>query len=187
MKIIGIGGTNGSGKDTVGQILAEQCGFLFVSATDILRAELTRRGLTTIRENMRNLSAEWRREHGVGVLIDKAIEVYGKSGGAHTGLAVASLRNPGEADRVHELGGQVVWVDAEPQIRYARVEARARGPEDHKTFKQFLADEQAEMQYSGDAATLSMAGVKDRADIFITNNGNGLDELAAEIKKALKL
>ncbi|MGH7240388.1 MAG: hypothetical protein ACREHG_10070, partial [Candidatus Saccharimonadales bacterium] len=76
---------------------------------------------------------------------------------------MASLRNPGEADRVHELGGKVIWVDADPQVRYQRVinADRGRDGEDGKTYAEFLAEEAAEMNYSGDEATLSGAAVKD--------------------------
>ncbi len=186
IKLIGIGGTNGSGKDTVGQMLAERHGWLFVSVTDILRGELKKRGLAIERENLRNLSAEWRRLHGLGVLVDEAKDLYIAQNKNRGGLVIASLRNSGEADRVHDLGGEVVWVDADPKIRYSRIESRARGPEDHKTYDEFIAEEQAEMHRSGDEATLNTAGVKAKADIFITNNGNDIEEFMSIAQKALQ-
>ena len=70
--IIGLGGTNGSGKDTVGHMLAERHGYLFVSVTDILRAEAEKRGLSPEGENLRTKRAEWRRDGGLAVLVDKA-------------------------------------------------------------------------------------------------------------------
>ena len=184
MKILGIAGTNGSGKDSVGKLLADKHGYLFVSVTDILRDELQRRGLPTEREHMRNLSAEWRRESGLGVLIDKAQELFLAQNNAYKGLAIASLRNPGEVDRVHELGGKVIWVDADPRVRYERVAGRGR-VDDNKTFEQFLAEEEAEMKHSGDAATLSMGDVKSRADIKLANNFETLDEFENSIVSQL--
>ncbi len=176
MILYGISGTNGSGKDFFGTILQRDHGFLFVSVTDMLRDEAKKRGLAIERENLRMISAEWRREGGLGVLVDKAIEVYNAQGGdgAFKGLAIASMRNPGEADRVHELGGTMVWLDADPQVRYERITrgGRGRDTEDTKTYEQFLAEEQAEMQHSGDAATLSMGDVKERCDVVIMNNGS---------------
>jgi dephospho-CoA kinase len=176
MKLVGVAGTNGSGKDTVGHILAEKHGWLFVSVTDMLRDECRARGLEVARENLRMISAEWRREGGLGVLIDKAIAVYdGRRGeNAYKGLVVASLRNPGEADRIHELGGTVVWVDADPRLRYERIQSsnRGRGSEDSKTFEEFLAEQEAEMHSSGDEATLNLAGVKALADTEIFNESD---------------
>lgn len=177
MKLIGIAGTNGSGKDTIGALLARQHGFLFISVTDLLRAECRTRGLAVERKNLRTISAEWRRESGLGVLIDKAVAVFRAAGDTYQGLAIASLRNPGEVERVHELAGIVIWCDADPQIRYERVQAanRGRGGEDEKTYEQFLAEEEAEMHSVGDAATLNMAAVKDLCDTTILNEGSEAD------------
>lgn len=179
MKIIGLSGTNGSGKDTIGHMLTERHGYLFISLTDMLRKEAAKRGQEPNREVLRTISAEWRRESGLGVLIDKAIEHLNELNADFRGLVVASLRNPGEADKVHELGGMVVWTDADPEVRYGRIQAHAvernRAEEDNKTFEQFIAEEQAEMTSSGDAATLNMSAVKERADLIIANDGTDIE------------
>jgi len=190
-QIIGLGGTNGSGKDTVGHILADKYGYLFISVTDLLRAEARRRGQPVERGVLRTISAEWRRELGLGVLVDKAVAEYEAVKDKYTGVAMASLRNPGEADRVHDFGGTMVWVDADPHTRYDRIQANAaireRAEEDNKTFEQFLVEEEAEMHHSGDEATLDMAGVKAKSDIFLENNGNDLVQLQNDIKQSLGL
>jgi dephospho-CoA kinase len=190
MKIIGLAGTNGSGKDTVGRILADKHGFLFVSVTDILRVEATRRNIPVERENLRMISAEWRRQSGLGVLVDKAVDEYEKIKNNYTGLVMASLRNPGEADRIHELSGTMVWVDADPKIRYDRIQAnassRGRSGEDVKTFEQFQSEEAAEMQQSGDDATLNMSAVKALCDTFLQNDSDA-ETLKADIEKTLNL
>jgi cytidylate kinase len=191
--IIGLAGTNGSGKDTVGELLAKEHGYLFISVTDLLRDELRRRGLPVERQHLRELSAEWRRESGLGVLVDKAVEAYKATGTQYKGVVMASLRNPGEADRLHELDGTLVWTDADPKIRYNRVtanaHARGRAGEDDKTYEEFLAEEAAEMHRAegADEATLSGAGVKAKADLFIENNGSDLAALTAQIKTTLNL
>lgn len=191
MRIIGLSGTNGSGKDTVGKILADEHNFLFISGSDMLRDELKQQNLPVDREHLRTLSAEWRRESGLGVLVDKAVTLFQAQNKDYVGLVVASLRNPGEADKVHELGGEVVWVDADPRIRFERItanaDARGRTGEDDKTFEEFLAEEQAEMQHSGDAATLSMSGVKAKADILLLNEANDIEAFKKQVAKTLKL
>jgi dephospho-CoA kinase len=185
MKIIGIGGTNGSGKDTLAGILEEQ-GWLFVSGSDILRQELKKRSLPIERENLRALSTEWRREHSLGYLIDKAVKIFKSQNEVYKGLVISSLRNFGEADRVHELGGTVVWTDAPAKLRYQRIYSRQRSTEDQKTFEQFLAEEQAEKEHAGDEASLNWQGVKDRADIFIDNDSNEPAHFKQKAEKALK-
>jgi dephospho-CoA kinase len=169
MRIVGVSGTNGAGKDTLAQLLVERYGFVFVSVSDLLRDEARRRGLPVEREVLGMISAQWRREHGMGVLVDRAIERFTAP---HTGVVIASIRNPGEADRIHELGGSVIWVDAPARVRYERIRARQRAGTDAKTFAAFLEEESAEREHSGDEATLSLDAVKARADIFVENAGD---------------
>lgn len=189
-RIIGLSGTNGAGKDAVGLFLAAKHDYLFVSVSELLRDELKRRGVSVERQNLHSLSAEWRREFGLAVLVDRAVAAFEQTDGKYAGVVMASLRNPFEADRVHELGGTMLWVDADPRVRYDRVRnaARGRGGEDNKTFEQFLAEEQAEMHNaSGDSAALDMAAVKDRSDITLMNNGSDMATFEHDIEQVLNL
>jgi cytidylate kinase len=185
MILIGLAGTNGSGKDTIAHMLAEKYGFCFAGATEMLAAELKQRGLPTDRVHKSKLSAEWRREHGMAAIVDKGVILF--ESGDYQGLIVGSLRHPGEADRVHELGGTMLWIDADPHIRYERIIGGNRGRiEDQKSFEEFLADEAREMKPEGDAATLNMGAVKERADIFIQNDGNDIEAFKLQAEKALQ-
>lgn len=186
MIIIGLSGTNGSGKDTVAHLLVEKYGFLFADATQMLGDELTKRGLSHERENKSALSAEWRREFGMGVIVDKAVEAFEK--GDYKGIIVGSLRHPGEADRVHELGGTMLWVDADPKVRYERITKNDRGRvEDQKTFEEFLAEQEREMHPTGDAATLNIAAVNERCDLSLENDGNDIAAFKQVAEEKLKL
>lgn len=193
--LIGIAGTNGSGKDTIGSLLMNNYNFMFISVSDILRAELQRQGLSTARENARDLSANWRRQYGLGVLITKAQAIFEASQQAYNGLAIASLRNPGEVDEVHKLGGKVLWVDADPKLRYQRIQQNlhlrgaTRQENDNKSFAEFMAEELIEMnfQQGSDQASLSMQAVKDKSDLFIDNAGNNLTELSHKLAQVLDL
>lgn len=190
MKIVGMSGTNGSGKDTVSKMLAEKYGYLFADASAMLVSELNQRGLPIDRANKAKLSAEWRREFGMGAIVDKAVEMFNKSSKAYAGLVVGSLRHPGEVDSVHQLGGKVVWVDADPRVRYDRIqknlhERQTTHAEEGKSFEEFLAEQQREMTPVGDSATLNMSAVKEKADIFLENNGNDVKAFRNEAEKAL--
>src|SRR5438309_485303 len=154
-RIIGIGGTNGSGKDTLGQMLAERHGWLFVNVSiDIFTPELIRRGLPVDREHMAALTTEWRRQEGMGAVVDRALSFYKNRSGAQKfgGLAIGSLRHPGEADRLHELRGLVVWVEADPLVSYQRIHGRKQGAKDRKTLDEFMTEQAREMQHVGDEA-----------------------------------
>ncbi len=190
MKLIGISGTNGAGKDSVGEYLQDKHGFLFISVTDLLRDEAKRRGLSTERIHLRTISAEWRRESGLGVLIDKAVELYKdrlSKGQSYSGLVVSSLRNGGEADSVHSFGGKVVWIDADTKLRYDRIHSRNR-EDDRISFEEFEQQQAAEMirPEGADEATLSTVDVKDKSDVTLMNNGTTLEELDEQVDKLLK-
>jgi dephospho-CoA kinase len=186
IKLLGISGTNGSGKDSLGEMLAKRHGWLFVSVADLLREEARRRGLPIERENLRAIGVEWRREFGLGVLVDKAFEQFNQSKDKYKGLAVVPMRNPGEAQRVKELGGKLVWIDADPKIRYKRISSRLRSAEDNKTFEQFTAEEEIEMRGTDDEAAPKMIKVKEMCDLFLENNGDDIENFKNQAEKALK-
>jgi dephospho-CoA kinase len=185
-KIIGISGTNGSGKDTVGQLLAERHNFLFISGSDLLREEAKKRGLPIERDTLSSISAEWRRVEGMGALSARVHKMFEAQKDKYDGMATVSLRHPGEADFIHSKGGIVIWVDADPKIRYDRIYSRQRTLEDNKTFEEFLAEQEKEMSHSGDHATLNMSAVKERADIILTNDGNDIEAFKDQAETALK-
>jgi cytidylate kinase len=191
LKIIGIAGTNGSGKDSLGLALQEHFGYFFISVTDLLRDEARRRGQEVSRVTLRTISAEWRREQGGGVLVDKAIEAWHTIRPDANGVVMASLRNPMEADRVHELNGIVIWLDADAHTRYKRVQAnvinRDRKTEDEVTFEEFMKAEEAEMHRSGDEATLDMAAVKEKADCELLNDYPDVNSFVNFVAKELNL
>lgn len=178
--LLGLSGTNGSGKDTVGYMLAEKYNFWFFSFTELFRQECRRRDIPVTRENTRLVSTQWRHESGPGVLIDRSMDEFQKQIGHYSGAVFSSLRNPYEADRLHELGGKVIWIDADPRVRYTRIQAnaatRGRADEDNRTFEEFLAEEAIEMHPApgADKNSLNMAAVKERADIFLENNSSDI-------------
>lgn len=187
MRIIGIGGTDGSGKDSLGNFLRDEYDWHFISVTDLLRDEAQKRNMPLSRGTLKLISAEWRANDGLAVLVDKAVAEYKKLDKPYAGLAIASLRNPGEADEIHKLGGLVVWTDAPLELRYQRAIARNKSSEDQVTLEEFKAEEAEQMHHAGDETTLNLSGVKAKADIFITNNNNDIEKFKQTAKTALGL
>lgn len=180
-QIVGISGTNGAGKDELGRLLAKRCGYSFHSVSDLLREELSQQGKPHTRENMAALSKQWRNESGDdGIMFTKAIEDYLQEKGqkGYKGLALVNMRHPGEVEAIHKHGGMAVWVDADQQLRYDRIQAAQRGRhEDNQTFEEFQADEYREMHPPADAApgTLNMAAVREAIDIKIENDFSSVE------------
>jgi len=191
-KIVGISGTNGAGKDELGKLLAERCGYYFHSVSDLLREELARQGKLHTRENMAALSKQWRNESGDdGIMFTKAIEEYLQKDQKHyKGLALVNMRHPGEVMTIHKHGGVAVWVDADQRLRYDRIQASNRGRhEDNITFEEFQADEAREMHPPKDSpeGALHMAAVKELADIHVENDFPSLEDYRDYLIKEFEL
>lgn len=192
-EIVGISGTNGAGKDVLGLLLQERCGYSFHSVSELLREELTRTGKAITRENQAQLSKKWRNESGDdGIMFTKAINAYlgEKEAKGYKGLALVNARHPGEADRIHEHDGIMVWVDADQRLRYDRLQTANRGRhDDDKTFEEFQADEIREMHPPAHApeGALHMAAVKERADITVENDYSSVDEYRATLIERFEL
>lgn len=190
-EIIGVAGTNGAGKDTLARLRATHESAKDVSLSDILRGELDTRGLTHERENLRAVGNELRAAHGPGVLAIKAMEAYREENGSN-GLSLSSIRSVGEAEAIVAAGGVIVWIDADPKVRYQRVTNRPGArPTDQKSYDQFLEEEAAEMHppkgQEDDKSVLNMAGVKELATIFVTNEFETVEAYEDYLKREFEI
>lgn len=175
-EIIGISGTNGAGKDTFAIVRREQEGAEHVSLSDILRRELALHQIPPERENLMALSRRWREESGdYGVLATRTIQRYIVDKAAKltvSGLSIVSIRHPEEASRIHEAGGRVLWIDADPELRYKRIQVGNRNRiDDQKSFEEFINEERREINpISPGPASVNLGAVACLADIKIENN-----------------
>lgn len=169
--IVGIAGTNGAGKDVLGALLHERCGYDNISLSDILRAELDRRGQEHSRENLSGLSREIREQEGDGAMSRRVITEWQDNGDGR-GLCITSIRTHGEATTIQQAGGVIIWVDADPKTRYERVTAagRGRGATDDLSFAEFMEQQEREMTPTAKGGGLNMAAVRECADVMIDNN-----------------
>lgn len=183
-EIIGLAGTNGAGKDTLGDLRFTREGARKVSLSDILRTEADKRGLSHERENLGAISTEWGSKLGSGALsvmtIANFIETRTE---AESGLSIVSVRRPDEARAIQREGGLMLWIDAAREIRYQRIIEANRGRvTDVKTYEEFCAEEDREMYpVSDDPFALNMAGVRDISDIHLMNEFDSREEFEADL------
>ncbi len=183
IRLIGLSGTNGAGKDSAGDLLQRKFGYTFVSVSDFLREEASRRDLPHERKFLSQISREWRSKLGEGALVLKVIE--GMDATQPNPLVISSIRAKGEVETLHEHGGVVLWIDADPRLRYERITRNSRGrTEDNKTFEEFLNEEKIEMEGLPGSQGLCMQDVKNSSD-FIIDNSNSMAELEEGLKKVL--
>jgi len=124
-KYIGLTGYMGSGKGEVAKLLQKR-GYKYVSLSDMVREEATKRGLPHTRENLQNVGNDLREKGGAGVLGAKVRTLVGQE--PESSWVIDGIRNPGEAEELKKLPDlQVVGVSAAPEILVQRVLERNRG------------------------------------------------------------
>jgi dephospho-CoA kinase len=177
--LIGITGTNGSGKGAVVDYLVSKKDFSHYSAKAIIHEELERRHLPHTRDTMRAVANDLRREHGPAYLIEC---LYGQA--SQDGNAVMeSVRTIGEAEFLKAKGAFILAIDADKKLRYERIVLRNDQKDIGLTFEQFAAHEEQEMA-SSDPWDMNVFGVMQLADASIENDSS-IEELHVRIDEAL--
>lgn len=171
-EVIGLLGEKGGGKGTFTSILQAalpQLKIELFKSSDPLFATLNSWSLPATRENLIKLSVSMNQTFGDGTLTNvvmKQIE------GSDADVAIFDgMRWQSDFAAVRAVPGSViVYVTADPKIRYQRSKTRReKVGEDEATYEQFLAEEQAQTE-----ALVPQLG--QQADFKIVNNGN-LEEL----------
>ncbi len=180
MLIIGITGTDGSGKGTVVEYL-QQKGFKQFSVRLYLAEEAKRRGIVIEnRDTLHNFANELRRMKP-SYLADALYEQALASGGDSV---LESLRNPAEVVSLREKGNFVLFAtDADIHTRYERIAAR-KSVTDQVSFEEFKAQNARELSNT-DPTKQNIAACIPLADYTFENNGTK-EELWKAVESALQ-
>lgn len=178
--ILGVSGPNSAGKGEVVAYLAARS-FYPLSLSDAIRRELQRQGLEETRERMIETGRALRAEHGPGVLAERLCAELQPD----RNYVIDSIRHPAEVAALRALGAkfQLLWVDAEPVLRFERMRARGR-PGDPESLARLLALEGRE-RGSDDVAMQQLDAVAQLADVALRNDGD-LAALHAQVQRVLE-
>lgn len=179
---IGLAGTLNAGKDSLGAILSTDYKFLHISTSDMIRLMKKRefgntpQALLTRNDPFIN---SMRTELGPGFLVQAVHDEWLTKSSEYPGGYVASaIRAIGEAEKVKELGGIIIFVDADPRVRYERSIVRGRDAnEQGKSFEEFMATERSEIDVDQDDKSVpNLNAMKEMADLVIINDQNNIEE-----------
>lgn len=194
--IYGVAGTNGSGKDTVLDALAEE-GFFTFNTGDALR-QITKAVMGTTQRGG-NQSPTGRIANAQRALYDGGMVTLGLvdywARILHMpielrpkGLVIGSIRAVGETQSLKAFGGKLIVVDADPKVRYQRLIGRGREYEKQISFEQFMLEDEAEFgRNETDPTKFGIAQVMAMADITIKNDSNNLESFKTLTKRQLNL
>lgn len=180
--ILGITGTLGSGKGTVVDYLVKEKGFKRFAVSDtFLTQEAIRRGLEPNRQVRHDIANEYR-ALGPTKLQEAVYEMARADIEAGHDVIIEPQHTVGEVNFIKSIGGKVIGIDADIQLRYARIKERGSA-KDNVTFEEFRDFEILESQ-SDDPNQNNLIAAAKAADTHLTNNGS-LEELHAAIESAL--
>ena len=151
MKVFGFCGTFGAGKGTAieifTRILSDKGTVYSFSTSDLFRAELRKKGLSTDRETLRTFANEMRKTYGAGYAGKLAVKAINEQEPDYA--LVDALRNPAEVETLKKFYGDnftLIAIDAPIKTRYERTQMRNRNKEDQLTFEEFKASEELELK-----------------------------------------
>ena len=183
--IVGVSGTNASGKDELAEYLRDEHNFLFFHTSNFIREESKKRYGDILRPTLIKTANELRQESGAGVLAKMGIQQYRETQDQYTGVVISSIRAIGEVEELHKAGGKLIYLDSSREIRFRRLSERGRD-DDKIDYETFVKEEEMELSKIDDPTKQSILAMKELSDIQMLNEGT-LAEFFEEISKALSL
>ena len=177
--IIGLTGRIAAGKGVVANYLKGK-GFNYLSLSQAVRDEATKRGIEHTRKNLQDLGNELRIKQGNSVWAQKIIKLI--VDGHHV---IDGIRNHKEILELKKLKDFIlVSVDAPQEIRFKRVILRGK-ISDPKIWEDFLILDKRDFGEENDSGQ-QVSKCMELADIKIINNYQNIKAKIKEIEKIFK-
>jgi dephospho-CoA kinase len=166
IKVFGVVGEIGSGKDEVLKYLKAKYGVPYISTGDIVRRIAESENIEATRKNLEKISLRCFSDLGKGCFIRQAAEEILNQGWKTAGIS--GVRSPDDVDIMKGMFGDnfiLIRVDiSKPEIRFQRVRQRNE-QRDPLTYSQFLEQDKNEEN----TFRISLTG--SRADYVLNNDG----------------
>ncbi len=185
MKVIGLTGTIGSGKDVVRETLEKRFNTASVRLSDLLdQSVLKKRGITITREVQQDTGDQLRKQYGNHVLAKIAVGFMKKNNDVKV---IDGIRNPGEVDFLRQQFNEdfkLIAIDAPQQVRFERVMKRNR-PIDPKTWEEFIAADERDQGKDEPEYGQQVKRCMEMADVVIQNDGS-LEDFEKKVEDVIK-
>src|SRR3989344_1994642 len=146
MKIIGITGLIGSGKDAVSQYLAEKYEYETIGMGDIVRDISKEMGRTSGRDDLQKTQKEIVEKYGWEYFAENVVKKILKN--EWDKVVINGIRRPQDAIVPKRYFGKdivILLIDAPQKVRYERLKQRKR-ESDPETFEEFMRQEKNEIK-----------------------------------------
>ncbi len=179
MKVIGLTGLIGSGKDTVSDYISKKYGYRIVVMGDIVRELATELGRSHSRDNLHLTQKEYVEKYGIEYFAKRVVEKIRRNNWQK--VVINGIRRPEDASvpkGEFKKDMVVALVDAPPQVRFERMKARMRA-DDPQTMEEFIRQEENELALFRWSETMKF--VENRI-----NNDGTVEELHKNIEAFIK-
>jgi dephospho-CoA kinase len=167
MKVIGVVGEIGSGKDEVLRYLRDRYGVPYLSTGDIVRRMAEEEGVEGTRENLEVISRRCFQGMGKGCFVRMAGEEIVRQGWKVAGIS--GVRTPDDVALLRKTFGKdfvLVRIDTkDPRVRFGRIHKRHE-ERDPLTYEAFQAQDRKEEE------TFNISKAVAMADCAVDNSGS---------------
>lgn len=186
VKVIGITGTIGSGKEAAREIITRNFNCYHSTLSALIRTEmLEKRKIKVDRSNLQNLGNDLRKQYGNDVLVKLAWNFLQKN---KEFIIIDGIRNPGEIEFLKKVAEfYLIAVDAPIELRFERLMKRG-GPKDVKTMEEFLELNERDMGANEPEYGQRVKDCMNMADFTVVNDGDKrqLESKVLEVMKQIK-
>lgn len=177
---VGITGYMGSGKGELAKILMKR-GFRYISLSDIVREETSKRKKTHSRENLQNIGNSLREKYGAGILGKRICEKISLAARGKNDWVIDGIRNPAEIEELSSLRDfHLIGVFASKETMLKRLLSRGRATEKKSTKKEIEDALNREFGEGESENGQQISACIDMAD-FVIRNENSLAELKQKL------
>lgn len=180
MKVIGVIGLNGSGKDEVVNYLNKEYGVPLISVGDIVREIAAKEGIEPTRDNLDSITKRYFGQFGEGYFVKQVVEKIRHNKWKVAGIS--GIRSPRDIAIIKEAFEKDfilthVYI-SDPKVRHERISKRG-SKRDQSSYEEFLKQDKIsqELFHIQDAIKL--------ADYSIPNDGS-LKDIHMAIDKLIK-
>ncbi|MFW6102040.1 MAG: AAA family ATPase [Chloroflexota bacterium] len=183
MKVLGVIGRNGSGKDEVVKYLKKKYDVPFVSVGDMVRGIARQRGISPTRENLHQISREQMEKFGKEHFMSLAVERIEQNGWETAGLT--GVRTPEDVRYLkHQFDSDFILFHvyvSDSHLRYKRTQKRAK-PRDPQSYDEFLEQDRTEETLFGTSEAIKQADYSLNNDKSIKHLHDKIDRILQERK-----
>lgn len=186
MRVIGLVGPIGAGKDVVSSYLQKSHGYKAVIMGDIVREIAAKHDMRPTRENLHSLQKRYTDKYGMGYFAEQTVKKVLKQWQVTGDMSleiravINGIRRLEDASVPKRQFGKdmiLLFIDSDKERRFERLKNR-KNERDPRTLEEFEQQEAAEKQL------FSIDALKAYADETIANNGS-VEELYRKIDAVL--